>query len=284
MDQNAKKKGSKLFLPLARKVKVMFPNLERELLQSEMDYDPIIFLSYTLKKSIISSSTFGLLLVFMGYYIDSFQFMLLGLGIWPVIFLFSLFSFAKIPSIKEKKKKRRLDKELPYALRHILVESKAGVSLFNAMASVTEGYGEASKEFKKIVDEVNTGTSEEKALENAIMRNPSMKFRRSLWQISNSIKAGANVSKTLETLVDSIFEDQLMQVRKYGKELNPYTLVYMMVSVIIPSLGITFMMILSSFTGMAISDWMFYAIIIGLIAFQYFFINFVKSKRPNIKA
>jgi len=79
-------------------------------------------------------------------------------------------------------------------------------------------------------------------------------------------------------------EKQILSVEEYGKELNPYTLMYMMVAVIMPSLGVTFIMILSTFTGMNLGNNVFYGILIGLVLFQLMFINLVKSKRPAVKA
>jgi len=202
----------------------------------------------------------------------------------PVALIFGTFTFAKRPSVQAKKRTRQLEKELPYALRHILIEVDAGISLYQAMVSVSDGYGEASNEFKKIVNEINAGTSEVAALENAILRNPSQEYRRALWQIINALKSGTDVSTTLENLVDSIMEKQILSVEEYGKELNPYTLMYMMVAVIMPSLGVTFIMILSTFTGMNLGNNVFYGILIGLVLFQLMFINLVKSKRPAVKA
>jgi hypothetical protein len=41
--------------------------------------------------------------------------------------------------------------------------------------------------------------------------------------------------------------------------------------------------VLSTFTGVGLDKFTFYQILIGLILFQVFFLNFVKSKRPEVK-
>ena len=284
MDFDIKEKAEQFFLPAAEKLKLLFPNLERDLIQAQMDDDPVPFLSNALFKAISTSSMLAFALFFIGSYTGNSQVATIGALLWPIFFGFLFFTNAKLPEIRSKKRVRKLEKELPYALRHVLIEVRAGIPLYQAMVSVSEGYGEASKEFKHIVKEVNGGVPQIKALENAIVRNPSMQFRRSLWQMINALKSGADVATSLEALVDSITQQQVLAVRKYGKELNPYTMMYMLIAVILPSLGVTFLMILSSFTDISVSDFMFYGILIGLTFFQLIFLNFVKTKRPEVTA
>jgi hypothetical protein len=83
--------------------------------------------------------------------------------------------------------------------------------------------------------------------------------------------------------VDEILKEQLLSIKKYGQELNPWTLFYMMFGVIVPSLGITFLMILSSFMGLQIGAEMLGASLFMLLVFQYFFVQIVRNKRPSVK-
>ncbi|MDY6788716.1 MAG: type II secretion system F family protein [Candidatus Nanohaloarchaea archaeon] len=271
-------------MPVAEKVSSLFPNLEKEIIQAEMDVeDTIKYLAESIFQALQLAVMAGIALSVVGYTLNSTDLYWYAGGLFPVIAIFGTFTMAKRPSLKAKRRTRDLRAELPYALRHILIEVESGISLYHSMVSVTTGYGEASKEFKRIVSDINAGKSEVEALEDAVLRNPSQEFRRALWQIINALKSGADVSDTLESLVDAILDKQIMKVERYGKELNPYTLMYMIAAIIIPSLGVTFMMILSSFTGMNISNSLFYMILLGLVIFQILFINIVKSKRPVVK-
>lgn len=274
----------KRLMPVAEKLSSLFPNLKKELIQAEMDEeDDIRYLAKCIFQSIQLGLFAAIGLGASGYILGSTNIYWYSIGLFFAILFFGSFTFAKRPQMRAKKRTRHLDAELPYALRHILIEVKSGISIYQAMVSVTSGYGEASDEFQKIVADIHTGKSEVQALEAAVLRNPSKKFRRALWQIINALKSGADVSDTLESLVSSIMDEQILAVEKYGKELNPYTLMYMIAAIIVPSLGVTFMMILSSFTGVKLSASFFYMIMIGLIIFQMVFINIVKSKRPVVK-
>ncbi|MFB6166864.1 MAG: type II secretion system F family protein [Candidatus Nanohaloarchaea archaeon] len=271
-------------LPVAERIDFLFPNLERKLVQARMeDVDPLHHLAESVLRGFSAGLMAGVGLAIVGWTMGDMFIMKLAAAMTPVAFLFGFMTFAKLPEIKAKRRVRELEKDLPYALRHILIEVEAGVSLYEAMVSVSSGYGAVSDEFNRVVKDMNAGVSQIDALENAIVRNPSMQFRRALWQMVNALKSGSDVSATLDSLVDAIVEKQMLQVQKYGKELNPYTLMYLMVAVVIPSLGVTFLMVLSVFTGSSISRGIFYAILFGLVIFQGVFINIVKSKRPDVK-
>jgi len=194
-----------------------------------------------------------------------------GIAAFPLITILGFFTFANYPKIKAKKLSRELEKDLPYALRHMLIEVRSGISLYESMVSVSEGYGEALQEFNRIVKDINGGKPQVEALEDSIVRNPSTQYRRAMWQMINALKSGTDVSNTLETLVDSMIKQQKMEVEKYGKELNPYILVYLMIAVIMPSLGVTFLIVLSTFTGIGLNNFMFYQMLAGLVLFQLFF-------------
>jgi len=277
-------KAKKALLPVAEKIKPAFPNLEQDISQALLDIDPTEVISQALWRGLSNATMATVGISFFGYYTSNNQMFYLGLLLWPVLFLFSFLTSVAMPKIAAKKRARKLEKDLPYALRHILIEVEAGIPLYHAFVSISEGYGEVSKEFKRIAKEINGGKAQVKALEDTVARSPSIRFRKALWQIINALKSGANVSSALESLVDSITRHQVMEVRKYGKELNPYTMMYMLLAVIIPSLGVTFLMILSSFTDFSVSNHIYYLILIGLVFFQAVFLNFVKSKRPEVAA
>jgi len=86
----------------------------------------------------------------------------------------------------------------------------------------------------------------------------------------------------LKNIIENISSEQRIAIRRYGSQLNPLTLVYMMVAVVLPSLGVTFMLVMSSFSGLVVSETMFWMIIAFLALFQFMFLGIIKSKRPNI--
>lgn len=273
----------KYFLPLSSKTEKLVPNIQRDLTRARMDIDQDVFIASAIARGLQIGALLSSTIIFTGIFLDNNQIIYGGALLIPIATVFGFFTVANYPKIKTKRISRELDKDLPYALRHMLIEVRSGISLYEAMVSVSEGYGEASNEFKRIIKDINGGKPQVEALEDSIVRNPSEQYRRAMWQMINALKSGTDLSDTLETLVDSMIKKQKLKVERYGKELNPYILVYLMIAVIMPSLGVTFLIVLSSFTGVGLDTFTFYQILGGLILFQVFFLNFVKSKRPEVK-
>jgi len=283
MELTASEKYIQFLLPLAQSARKMSPNIQRDLVRARMDVDPDIFLASAILRGLQLAFSISASLFFLGYTTGQQNIIVASTAGMPLLFFFGFITFANFPKIKAKRISRELEKDLPYALRHMLIEVRSGISLYESMVSVSEDYGEASEEFERIVRDINGGKAQVKALEDSIVRNPSTQYRRAMWQMINALKSGTDVSNTLETLVDSMVKQQKLEVKRYGKELNPYVLVYLMIAVIVPSLGVTFLIVLSTFTGVGLDQFAFFQILGGLILFQVFFLNFVKSKRPDVK-
>ena len=275
---------ARLLLPLADKARSLLPNLERDLSRARMGVDADRFVASAIARALQIGLSVGVSLVAAGIIVDNQTLLVGGALATPLTLGFGAFTFLNYPKVRMKRISRELEKDLPYALRHMLIEVRSGISLYEAMVSVSTGYGRASEEFDTIVRDINGGKPQVEALEDSIVRNPSTMYRRAMWQMINAMKSGTDVSNTLESLVESMVKQQKLQVERYGKELNPYILVYLMIAVIVPSLGVTFLIVLSTFTGNSLNRNTFFYMLGGLVLFQVFFLNFVKSKRPDVKS
>ena len=273
----------KKYLGLAEKLAPFFLDIGTFLSQSGKKIELKDHIALCLYKSANISIMMGVLFILLAVFQKNGQFIPLGAIIVPILFIFSFYSSLYTPKAQALKDSRKIDAELPYALRHLLIEIKAGIPIYQGLVTISESYGKVSKDIKDMLQEINGGKSEIDALEENIIKSPSFTYRKSFWQILNSLKTGTALEKTLQSTVDNITKEQILSIKRYGQELNPYTLMYMMIGVIVPSLGITFIMLLSSFTGMAIGKPTFYVLLIGLALFQIMFLNVVKTKRPLVK-
>ena len=97
------------------------------------------------------------------------------------------------------------------------------------------------------------------------------------------MRTGSDVAKSLYSAMDQITKDQITEVNKYGKKLNPLAMFYMIVAVILPSLGMTMLIILSSFIQFELSLTIL-LVLAGFLGFvQFMFISIVKFSRPAIE-
>jgi len=262
----------------------MFPGLAFELEQSEFRFEPREWVALALFTALFYFSILftALFVVLVAIRIELTRMMLVTLGASSVIGLVGFMYVIFYPKLYVNRKVNQIEKNLPYALHHLLIEVRSGVPLFNALVSISQSkYGLLSEEMKRAVEDISTGKSEIATLETLARRNPSLYFRRVMWQIVNSLKSGADIGNTMKQIVDNLAEEQRVAIKKYGSQLNPLTLMYMIFAVIFPTLGITFLLMISSFVGIGIDlQLVLIGIILFLVMFQFMIIGLIKSKRP----
>jgi flagellar protein FlaJ len=276
-------KISKPFLFIASRLVKLNPFLTQKLIQAEINLKDREYLAIA-----IFSSFFWFLLIFSTFNILGFvagkNFISLSLVfsllISVVVFLYINF----YPSLLLSKKDRDVERNLLFAIRHLFIQVRSGVSLFDALVSVSKGnYGSVSEEFEKCVKEIATGKEETQALEELAFRVPNVGFKRVVWQIVNSMKAGGDIGNTLNIIAHNLSEEQKVKIRKYGSQLSPLALIYLMSTVILPTLGITFLIVFSTFAGFQIPETVFYLISFTVLVFQVMLIGLTKSRRPSVE-
>jgi len=169
-------------------------------------------------------------------------------------------------------------------LRDMQIQLTGGTPLFDSLGNIAKGgYGECSVICNNIVKEVQSGRSITRVLDEFGMLSPSEYLRRALWQIVNAVKTGSNVIVALKAISNDIRVEKENRIKMYGQELNLWGLIYMMVVVIMPSMGVTLLVILSSFIGgKMINENLFWVILFAVVVFQFLFITIIRGKRPTI--
>jgi len=216
--------------------------------------------------------------------------MLILMGTIAVFVSGSIFFYGLMyPGWRAAQKDAELERNLLFATRHLMIQTSAGVTIFDAIVSVSEeygnqnlDYGQISKEFGKIVKEVKSGKELTDALEESASRNDSKYYRRIIWQLANANKAGTDVGTVLRDIVEFLSEEQRIEIRSYGSQLNPLALFYMFMCIIAPTMGLIFLMIGSTFIAIPINEATFVGILIALTVMQIMFIGLIKSRRPKV--
>ena len=188
----------------------------------------------------------------------------------------------KTPTLSIAKKRRDIDAEVLFAGRYLLIEFWSGVPVYDALKSVSKNYGTISNYFAEIIEMVEAGVPLEDAIDQAIELTPSPRLRKLLWQIVNSLRTGSDISNSLEVILNQIEREQMIEVKGYGRKLNSLALFYMMIAVILPALGGIMLVVVSSFTGMAV-NLVILLIVVGFLALiQLMFISVIKTSRPAV--
>lgn len=277
---------SNKFLAIGRVLSKIVFSLEYDLEKAEISIDSE---RYALA-SFISAIIYGIIFSFIGLAFG----VIITRGINPTTILlvfgagifgfFGALAFHLVyPKIQANQIATQVDQELIFALRTILIQVSSGISLFEAIRSISKSnYGQISKEFKDVIRDVNSGMSEQAALEKLAFKTNSDILKKTIWQIITTMKSGGSIVTALNSQINELVLNQIETIKNYSAELNLWTLVYLIIAAAMPSLGVTFLVIASSIGGSGIG--VEAVILIALLAFcvQAALIMLVKAQVPKV--
>lgn len=209
--------------------------LESDLAAADMNFTVEQYISLALSAAIL-----GMLCVlgflFFLFSITSFNVallilitMLVPFGIVGVAFI--------IPANKAKKIAREIDKELPFALRHMSIEIRAGIGIFKTMELIeVSGYGYLSKGFGEVLSNIEKGMSTEDALEKWMEKSRSEGLNRMISHLVRALRTGGNLSEIMVTIAEDVSFERRMRIADFAEKLNLMGLFLMMGAVVFPVL------------------------------------------------
>ncbi|HII39351.1 TPA: hypothetical protein HA318_05105 [Candidatus Micrarchaeota archaeon] len=268
-------KLSRLFylLPMTR-------NLKSSLDGANMPFSPEAYLALTIVISIVaalgSGSIASILLadfntVSAANIFASFS---LGLAVAVIAFVITSIGCLYYPNSVASARASKIDRELPFALRHLSTQIKAGVSLNRALTSLgTTDYGVLTQEVKRTLAELEGGESTESALLKLASRNRSRGLRRAVIQITRALRTGGNLAEIISSIAEDIAFESRMKIRDFTELLNIISIFYIMTAVVAPVMltilssvaqlplfggGVAFIMVFGAFAGVI-------AMVVGII-------------------
>jgi archaeal flagellar protein FlaJ len=257
-----------------------FPNLKKDLASAGFTDTPEKYVRDTFQMSMLLS--FGITVVSVFFFLKFGSNVLLSvLILFFCMFIFFAFLMRRV-NVRKIKREKEIDRDVLFAGRFLLVKINSGKPLINAIADASTSYGVAGKFFKEIIRDIDLGTPLEIALENAYKTTPSKRFRKILFQINNALKIGVDISEPLEATLDEIAQEQLVEIQRYGRKLNGIIMFYMLLAIVVPSLGITLFSIIASMISINMDATMYTVVIFLLIVVQIIFLTVFKSIRPNL--
>jgi archaeal flagellar protein FlaJ len=257
-----------------------FPNLKRDLRIAHIPFTP----SQYVRKGFMFASAFSVFLLLFFFLIFSrsgFSPVML-FPAWVISFIVLFLYY--IISIKSKirRREREIDREVIFVGRYMLVKLYSGRPLLNALIETSESRGIAAKYIKEIVEDISTGSTIEEAIDSAMVYSPSQKLRKILFYINNALQLGIDVTKPLDSVLEEITKEDALEIKKYGKKLNTLVLFYMLLAVILPSLGVAIFIVIASFINLAIGLNSLLVIVLFIAILEFIFISIFKSTRPML--
>lgn len=256
------------------------PTLKGDLRRARMAIDPEQFVARSLRLAIMIGFAAAALVFFFLSKSGVSPLLVIGAGL--------LGGFAgywylmKTPLLRAAKIATDIDREVLFAGRFLMIKLNSGTPLVNAIFEASKSKGVAGTYFAEIVRDIELGTPLEEAIERAMQNSPSKHWRRVLFQIHNALKLGIDVTNSLESVLQDISNDYLLQIQRYGKKLSTMTLFYLLVAVVFPSLGMTIMTVLVSIAGIPLTGGFFLVILVFLTFVQIIFMQLFTSIRPKV--
>jgi archaeal flagellar protein FlaJ len=218
-----------------------------------------------------------LLMVILGFGI------LIG-GAFGLVILMMSVVIIFLPNMKRGSRSNEASRELPFALRQMATELRAGIGMHDSMRSVAlSGYGALSEEFARALEEIKYGETTEKALTDMSDRIDSEGLKRAVYQITRTLSSGGDLAKTLNVIAEDTAYELRMKLKDYAQKLNSFTMIYMFVAILGPV--ITMIMLIAASTVMGailppilllIMYLFLFPLIVGFMAFM------IKRLEPQV--
>ncbi len=222
-----------------------------------------------------------IIILFLHIGLSTIQSIVLGSLIGVVAFYASFQTFLNFPVQKGKSSAKAIERDILFAARDMIISLRSGMPLFNAITSISTGYGGASQEFAKIIERVQLGVPLEDAIDQTVSESKSQSFRRLMMQATVSIKAGADIVSALQSVIDQLSQERIIELRRYGQRLNAIAMFYMLFGIILPSMGIAVITILTTFISIfTVNTTVLEFALVGIIFLQIVFLELITSSRP----
>ncbi|MFW5746189.1 MAG: type II secretion system F family protein [Nanoarchaeota archaeon] len=262
------------------------PSIREAIRKSDVDLLPEDYitsgsLSYLLLATLFSAFIIWIALVSKRPQVTAIR---MGLGAGLGIYFLLMLVLLRMPAIQARTKAEECDKYLLYALKDVVLQISSGRTLYETIRDIgNAGYSSVSEEFARTARKIESGVPLREALEGMANSTDSAYLRKASLQMINSLRAGADLRSTLDSIILELNEAQKSKIMNYARELNLWSLVYMMFAVAIPTIGSTMMVILSTFAGFGVSRQLFLMFIGICFVIQFTLMNFVKARRPVVQ-
>lgn len=225
-----------------------------------------------------------MILLFIGLLVIAF---LLGpeLGaMYLVIVVMGYIFLLYYPQMKNQRGYSDLNQELPYALRHMSIELKAGKGLHDALVTIKNAnYGSLSREFTRVLEEIKFGKSTEDSLLEMSHRVKSEGLSRATHQIVGTLRVGGNLAGSLEIIAKDISFDMQIKLKEFSQKLNSFILIYTFVAILAPVISLIMLMAGATVMGDIISRELLFVIYTIFFPMIVMFMGlFIKKLEPKI--
>ena len=140
-----------------------------------------------------------------------------------------------IPKRKAIARGSAVSAELPFALRHMATELRAGIGLYKTIQTIaTADYGALSEEFSQVITEVEEGIDTQDALRHLAVRTQSKALRNAAIHIIRALKTGGNLSDAMGDIAEDVSFEMRSAIREFGMRMNFLGVLFVFGAIVLP--------------------------------------------------
>jgi len=125
--------------------------------------------------------------------------------------------------------------ELPFALRHMATELKAGMGLYKTIQAITvTDYGMLSEEFARTVNEIEEGTDTSVALKHLALRTQSKPLKTTINHIIRAMRIGGNLSNIMSEIAEEVSDDLKNKINSFSQKMNFFSVIFIFACIVLP--------------------------------------------------
>jgi len=258
------------------------PNLKLKLKKAGSSQTVFQYMHQTLFMTLFSYIGF-VVIIFLFFKKNFFLLFLiefLGIFLLPLIYSFWL----SYVDVQIRKYARELDGDLLFISEYFLVSLESGLPLGNAIERFSRLNRPGGKFFKTVYAEFQTGKDLETALSDASVYSASNTLRILLKRLHDSLTIGVDLKVVLDNFIKESSDKKIVEIKGYSKKLNPIIMMYLLIGIVLPSLGITFFILgatLMSITPTFLKYILIFTFLIMFI-FQYMSYGAFKFSRSTL--
>lgn len=204
-----------------------------------------------------------------------------------IVFFFLIFLLKISPKIYAKRKSFEFDSILPFCLFSLGIDLNLGLSFEASIKNVsTKSFGECSHQFSIVYSDImNKGYSVPEAIYKMSSRINTDISQRVSTQLISCYNSGSkkNQGEVIKRIAKEILAKQRICLKEFSGKLAMYSLIFIIISAVIPALLQIFFVMGSGFLKLnVIPIHVFFYIAIIFPTIDIFILFFIKSKTPSI--
>ncbi|MEC8339257.1 MAG: type II secretion system F family protein [Nanoarchaeota archaeon] len=260
------------------------PEIKLKLKKAGSKQTPFQYINQSVAMSIMSAIAIG----FIAFPIFKSNLLLLLVVECIIFFIFTplFYKFwVGVIDVQITKYGRTIDSDLLFVSEYFLVSLESGLPLGNVIQGIAEIDRPGGRFFKRIYTDFKTGKDLEAALNDAISYAPAEQIKILLKRLADSLKIGVDLKEVLANFIEESSQKKVVEIQAFSKKLNPKVMMYLLLGIVVPSLGITFLIL-----GLAVANpgtpallkYILIGIFLFMFLFQYIFYSSFKFAKNSL--